>query len=145
MSELIFKEIRSCDVHEVMEIERENPDPWNELELIEMLKKKHVVGVIIGWPADVGYRVLGFMLYEVKPCEIQVLNIAVKSQFKRQLIGTRFLNYLTTMGKAVHINVRESNLPAQNFLKQCGFRAISIVPNFYPDKESAYHFRKAPC
>ena len=37
------------------------------------------------------------------------------------------------------LEIRETNLPAQLFFKECGFRAVSVLRDFYDDTpEDAY-------
>ena len=39
----------------------------------------------------------------------------------------------------ITLEVRETNLPAQLFFRQCGFRAVSVLREFYEDTpEDAY-------
>ena len=48
--------------------------------------------------------------------------------------------------REVVAEVRETNLGAQLFLSECGFRAISVLPDYYDDtEEAAYYMRYRIC
>jgi [ribosomal protein S18]-alanine N-acetyltransferase len=94
--------------------------------------------------ADFDDRIAGYMIYELHKTRLHVLNFAVAAAHRRQQIGTRLVNKL--VGKLsgqrrtrVMLEVRETNLAAQLFFRQQGFRAVSVLRDFYDDStEDAY-------
>jgi ribosomal-protein-alanine N-acetyltransferase len=68
----------------------------------------------------------------------------VSNDFKRRGVGSQMLAKLT--GKLspqrrtrIVLEVRETNLSAQLFFRENGFRAVSVLKNFYADSpEDAY-------
>jgi ribosomal-protein-alanine N-acetyltransferase len=94
--------------------------------------------------AEAGDAVVGFMVYELHRSRLHVLNFAVARSHRRLGIGTRMMERL--IGKLTPdrrsrlvLEVRETNLPAQLFFRSLGFRAISVLKDFYQDTtEDAY-------
>ncbi|MBQ8568905.1 MAG: ribosomal protein S18-alanine N-acetyltransferase [Oscillospiraceae bacterium] len=77
-------------------------------------------------------------------------NIAVSDGFRRQGIGNMLLSAFCEKCadcESITLEVRESNIPAQELYKKYGFSAIGVRKNFYTDpRENAvvmsYQIRK---
>ena len=89
-------------------------------------------------------RIVGFMIYELHKTRLHILNFAVNPEFRRRGIGAQMVDKL--VGKLSHqrrtrilLEVRETNLEAQLFFRSSGFRAVSVLRDFYEDTiEDAY-------
>jgi ribosomal-protein-alanine N-acetyltransferase len=94
--------------------------------------------------AEHNERVVGFMIYELHRNRLHVLNFAVHPDYRRRGIGAQMMNKLVAKlspqrRTRIQLEVRETNLPAQLFFKNLGFRAISLLRDFYEDSpEDAY-------
>ena len=94
--------------------------------------------------AEHGDRVVGFMIYELHKTRLHILNFAVHPDYRYNRVGMQMVNKLVS--KLSHqrrtrilLEVRERNLPAQVFFRSLGFRAISVLRDFYEDTiEDAY-------
>jgi len=133
------------DMQEVLEIEREAFEfPWSDEDFTRCLRQRNCIGMV----AESGDSVVAFMIYELHRSRLHVLNFAVARSHRRLGIGTRMMEKL--VGKLtperrsrIVLEVRETNLPAQLFFRSLGFRAISVLKDFYQDTtEDAYlmHF-----
>jgi ribosomal-protein-alanine N-acetyltransferase len=129
------------DMQEVLDIENEGFEfPWYEEDFIRCLRQRNCIGMV----AEHNDQVVGFMIYELEKSKLHLLNFAVSRQFRRQGIGSQMIDKL--IGKLSHqrrtrivLEIRETNLPAQLFFKGCGFRAVSVLRDFYDDTtEDAY-------
>ncbi len=129
------------DLAEVLLIEQGNFEfPWSEDEFLRCLRQRNCVGMV----ADLDDQVVGFMIYELHKTRLHVLNFAVGTHRQRQGIGARMVQKL--IGKLspqrrtrVILEVRETNLKAQLFFRQQGFRAVNVLRDFYEDTtEDAY-------
>ena len=73
-----------------------------------------------------------------------VLNFAVRRSHRRLGIGTQMMDKLVAKlsperRDKIVLEVRERNLPAQLFFRSLGYRAISVLKDFYQDTtEDAY-------
>jgi ribosomal-protein-alanine N-acetyltransferase len=72
------------------------------------------------------------------------LNFAVHADFQRRGVGsrmcTKLISKLSTQRRdRITLEVRETNLAAQLFFRQTGFRALAVLRDFYEDTvEDAY-------
>ncbi len=131
------------DMADVLAIERvSSAYPWCEEKLTHALRQRHTIGIA----AEVGERVVGFMIYELYPQRIDLLEIAVDPAHRRQGIGGQLIAKLVRKLTSQHwsrlvVDVRESNLAGQLFLRSRGFRAEGIVRECFRDSgEDGYRF-----
>jgi [ribosomal protein S18]-alanine N-acetyltransferase len=114
--------------------------PWSEEEFIRCLRQRNCIGMV----AEVGDKVVGFMIYELHKNRLHLLNFAVCPSVRRTAIGTTMIDKLVSKlawdrRNRLVLEVRETNLDAQLFFKSLGFRAISVLRDFYSDTtEDAY-------
>ena len=85
-----------------------------------------------------GDSVVAFMIYELHRTRLHVLNFAVRRSHRRFSVGTQMMEKLATKLSAerrdrILLEVRERNLPAQLFFRSLGYRAISVLKDFYED------------
>ena len=129
------------DMPEVLAIEAQSFEfPWSEDDFIRSLRQRNCIGMV----ADYEDRVVGSMIYELHKSRIHVLNFAVAPEFRRCGVGSQMLAKLTAKLSTQHrsriiLEVRETNLPAQLFFRENGFRAVSVLHSYYADTpEDAY-------
>lgn len=134
------------DMAEVLEIERLSFEfPWFEEDFIRCLRQRNCIGLVA--EAGMSERVVGFIIYGLWKKKIHILNIAVHTDYRRRSVASQIMEKM--LGKlssqlrvSLTAEVRESNLPAQLFLKSHGFRAVTVLRNYYQDsEEDAYLFR----
>ena len=129
------------DMPEVLQIERESFEfPWIDDDFIRCLRQRNCIGMI----AEHEGRVVGFMIYELHRSRIHVINFAVGSLYHRLGVGSQMIAKLIAKlsvqrRSRIVLEVRETNLDAQLFFRENGFRAVSVLHNFYEDTpEDAY-------
>ena len=129
------------DMPEVLQIERTSFEyPWSEEDFIRCLRQRNCIGMV----AEYDERVVGFMIYELHKDQLHVLNFSVRPDVRRRGIGMQMVNKL--VGKLsqqrrnrIVLEIRETNLAAQMFFKNLGFRAVSVLRDYYDDTvEDAY-------
>jgi ribosomal-protein-alanine N-acetyltransferase len=129
------------DMAEVLAIEAESFEfPWLEEDFIRCVRQRNCIGMV----AEHDERVVGFMVYELTETCIQVLNFAVAVEYRRRGVGSQMVGKL--IGKLsnqrrtrIAVEVRETNLPGQLFFRASGFRAVSVLRDYYEDTdEDAY-------
>lgn len=131
------------DLAEALDIENAVFEfPWTEDNFIRCLRQRNCIGMV----ADDRTRdkVAGFMLYELHKTRLHLLNFAVHPDYQRHGVGKAMIDKIKAKlsgqrRSRILLEVRESNLAAQLFFKAQGFKAISILRNFYEDTtEDAY-------
>ena len=129
------------DMPEVLDIENQSFEfPWLEEDFVRCLRQRNCIGMV----AEHDDRVVGFMIYELHKTRLHVLNFAVSSACQRRGIGNQMIAKL--VGKLslerrtrIVLEVRETNLAAQLFFRAAGFRAVSVLRDYYEDTpEDAY-------
>lgn len=129
------------DMEQVLEIERTAFEfPWSEDDFVSCLRRRNCIGMV----AEQGDQIVGFMIYELHKTRLHLLNFAVAADTRRCGVGTQMVDKL--IGKLssqrrtrLSLEVRETNLEAQLFFRGSGFRATSVLRDFYDDSpEDAY-------
>src|SRR6187455_2102270 len=129
------------DMPEVLQIEEDSYDhPWSEEDFLRCLRQRNCIGMV----AELGEKVVGFMIYELHKSKLHVLNFAVSPEHRRRGIGAQMIQKLVTKlsshrRTAITLEVRETNLAAQLFFRGAGFKAVRVMREFFDDTgEDAY-------
>ncbi len=129
------------DMTEVLAIEHQAFEfPWSDEDFTRCLRQRNCIGMV----AEMADAVVAFMIYELHRARLHMINFAVARPHRRLGIGTHMMEKLCGKLTAdrrsrVVLEVRETNLPAQLFFRQLGFRAVSVLKDFYQDTtEDAY-------
>ena len=129
------------DMPDVLAIEREAFEfPWSEEDFTRSLRQRTCIGMV----AEYADSVVAFMISELHRTRLHVLNFAVLRSHRRLGIGTQMLRRLIAKlaperRSRIVLEVRETNLPAQLFFRAAGFRAVTVLRDFYRDSdEDAY-------
>lgn len=129
------------DMPEVLVIEEDSSDhPWTEEDFLRCLRQRNCIGMV----AELGEKVVGFMIYELHKSKLHILNFAVHAGFRRQRVGTQMLQKLISKLSShrrdcITLEIRETNLGPQLFYRDAGFRAVRVLRSHYDDtSEDAY-------
>lgn len=129
------------DMAEVLAIEGGSFEfPWLEEDFIRCLDQLNCVSMV----AECDDRVVGFVIYELYKSRIHLLNMAVAANCRRRGVGRAMVEKLVhklskQRRRRLVLEVRETNLPAQQFYRAMGFRATSVLRDFYTQlREDAY-------
>lgn len=134
--------IRS-DLDEVEEIASSAfRDRWFKSDFTSELAIRNQIGRV----ALIDGRVAGFVVYALHKNRIEILNLCVSGDVRRQGVGSTLVDNLkgalTKLRRSrLTIRVRERNLVAQSFFRSCGFKASHIERSFFEDGEDAYVMR----
>jgi ribosomal-protein-alanine N-acetyltransferase len=121
------------DMPEVLDIERDSfPLAWTEEDFLRCLRQRNQIGMV----AELGDKIVGYMIYALHKSKVEVLNFAVHSAYRRRGVGEQMVAKL--VGKlAGHRRTRitlitnEQNLRSQLFWQACGFEAIRVERGYY--------------
>lgn len=132
------------DLSAVLEIEDASFEfPWGVNDFLGVLRARNGFGLVV----EDRRQVIGYAAYETHRCRLQLLSFAVAHEHRRRGAGTMLLKRLTGRLSANRRNritceVRETNLPALQFLKSQGWKAYDVLRGFYRDSdEDAYAMR----
>ncbi|MEO7255103.1 MAG: ribosomal protein S18-alanine N-acetyltransferase [Casimicrobium sp.] len=122
------------DIEAVVEIERlSNSHPWTERNFHDALASGYLCLIA----RDQG-AVCGFAVSRLLVDEAELLLIAVTPAMRRQgvalLLWIELAERLKASGaRTVHLEVRQSNLSAQEFYRTRGFTQSGVRPKYYPN------------
>jgi len=129
------------DMPEVLDIEGEAFEfPWSDGDFTRCMRQRNCIGMV----AEIADSVVAFMMYELHRSRLHVLNFAVRRTHRRLGIGGLMMGKLAAKltpdrRSRIVLEVRERNLPAQLFFRSLGYRAVSVLKDFYQDTtEDAY-------
>ncbi len=129
------------DMPQILEIEKSSFEfPWNEDEFMHCLRMRNCIGMV----AEINEDVAGYMVYEIKRREIELLSFAVHPKYRRNGVGRTIIERLIAKldyqrRSRIVVEVRERNLPAQLFLRGMGFLCTQVLRNHYETAtEDAY-------
>jgi len=148
MSErIVIRDYRPEDLEEVYEIERSSfPDAWpkSQLRLYRPPQAQFLVATlgeeVVGYVIGKVERSLEDRLFFSSGKVGHVLNIAVLPELRRSGIGTRMMAALEELfrregAERVRLEVRDSNLGAQRFYEELGYRIKKRSRLYYGDED----------
>ena len=123
------------DMPEVLQTEQASFEyAWTEEDFLRCLRQRNCIGMV----AEQGEKVVGFMIYELHKSKLHILNFAVQPSCRRAGIGSQMVTKLISKLSGhrrtrITLEVRETNLPAQQFFRAQGFRAVRVLRAYYED------------
>ena len=134
MEEKVFK-LSTKDIAELAELERLCfATPWTQDEFMLCLAQEHFY--VFGLKSDA--HLVGYISFFLVGKEMEILNLAVHPERRRQGLGTKLLTaalnfFRRKQGEKVFLDVRPSNVAAFNLYKRAGFVQVGLRRNYYPD------------
>lgn len=129
------------DLPEVLDIEYQSFEfYWNEEDFLRVLRQRNCIAMV----AEIEDKIAGYMVYVLHKNKIEIANFAVDPKRRRTGVGSAMVAKMASKlsvhrRKLLVLDVRETNLVAQLFFHNNGFRAIRVLPKFYLDSnEDAY-------
>jgi ribosomal-protein-alanine N-acetyltransferase len=146
---MIIREMAFEDISQVAEIERENSlTPWDENGLLTYLLRSDTIFLVASDPFEgaetadddsyIEPHIYGYVGLLMVPYESDILNITVRNENRRAGIGTELLTEIMARCpehgvSVIHLEVRESGVPARNLYRKMGFREDGIRKRYYTD------------
>jgi [ribosomal protein S18]-alanine N-acetyltransferase len=125
----------TADIENVIAIERASFQfPWSTRFFLDELQVACARSIL----AEVEGRIAGYVLFWLLPDEVDIHNIAVHPDFRRQGIGRLLLEQVVAAARGqerlrVTLDVRFSNAPAQNLYRSFGFVTRGVRKGYYSD------------
>jgi [ribosomal protein S18]-alanine N-acetyltransferase len=125
----------AADLDEVMAIERAAfRYPWSSRFFLQELQVQCARSIL----AEIGGKIVGYVLFWVLPGAADIHNIAVHTGFRRHGIARVLLEQVISEAGArslprVTLEVRMSNVAAQRLYESLGFVTTGIRRGYYSD------------
>jgi ribosomal-protein-alanine N-acetyltransferase len=137
---LIIRDMKLEDIDGVYTVEKSCfPDPWSKESFKKEVQNKLAKYLV----AQIEDKVVGYVGAWFVVDEAHITNVAVSPQYRGQKIGDKIVKSLIdecqdNKMKAMTLEVRVSNIVAQNLYKKYGFKLAGVRKEYYSDnKEDA--------
>lgn len=128
-----IREMAEADIPVVSEMEQMYfTDSWSADGIGGMMRLSYITALV----AEIDEQLQGYCFFSFLYQEGELLNIAVREDSRNLKIGTKLLEAGIQLGSAkgvtaILLEVRESNLYAQQFYRAKAFEKIGIRKDFY--------------
>lgn len=126
-----IRALHSADLPQVLAIEQEQLFPWTEKMLEDCLQFGYD-----NWVLESNKEIIGFGIIAIAAKQGEILNIAVKTNWRRKGLGRVLLQQLCQVAKSkqvreIYLEVRQSNFIAIALYEQFGFKFIGTREKYY--------------
>ncbi|MBS3948684.1 MAG: ribosomal protein S18-alanine N-acetyltransferase [Dethiobacter sp.] len=124
---------------QVVAIEREAfPSPWSRNAFLQEVLTNRLASYFVALTAG---EVAGYAGFWVILDEAHITNLAVRSDCRRRGVGSALLEELLVEAACrgavkITLEVRRSNLKAQNLYRQYGFIVCGVRPRYYNEEDA---------
>ncbi|PFG02791.1 ribosomal protein S18-alanine N-acetyltransferase [Bacillus sp. es.036] len=133
-----FRSMTIEDIEAVMRIEHATfPTPWSRSAFYNEIVINHFATYLL---LEVGKEVAGYCGVWVIIDEAHITNIALHPEYRGMKLGEALLNKAIHFAKSrgalkITLEVRVSNIVAQNLYRKFGFEEGGIRKNYYTDNQ----------
>ncbi len=134
--DIVIRAMTEEDIDAIVEIEKEAfSTPWSKESFLTEIRDNLLAKYIV---AEIENKVVGYGGIWLILTEGHITNIAVKKEYQGLGIGNKLVEgliiYCTSRGiDSMTLEVRKSNIVAQNLYKKYGFIDYGIRPKYYSD------------
>jgi len=134
--DISIEPMKMSDLKQVLAIENMSfPAPWSRQAFISELTYNRAAIYLVARQDD---QIIGYAGMWVVVDEAHITNIAVHPAWRRLGVGRRLMDRLVEIAqanrcRAITLEVRKSNLAAQNLYTQYGFTAQGLRRGYYSD------------
>lgn len=132
----MMEEMKIEDLPEVLKLEEESfAAHWSEKDFrFELTENPYAKIYVL---RDNG-RIIGYCDIWIIFERMEIASIAIAKEFRRKGLGYQMMQFIEQMGKEnecefAFLEVRESNLPARELYKKCGFIELRVKRDYYQD------------
>lgn len=137
---LYLKPMRPSDLPEVLAIEQASyKSPWSRACFEAEMQKSYAELQVARLATEDGIDPLvGYGCFWLLAEEIQITNVAVHIDYRRQGVGRRIMLHMLQQGyeagaRLAFLEVRGSNQAARALYEGLGFVTVGERPNYYPE------------
>ena len=136
--EIEISKLTHNDLEGIFEVEKDSfPIPWPISSFEEELKNILATYLV----AKINNKVIGYIGMWFVMDECHITNIAVLSEYRKQGIASKLINEMLKLCKEhqttyIMLEVRASNLPAQNLYSKFGFVEEVIRKSYYKNPDN---------
>lgn len=123
------------DIPENIEIDQSGGF-WAEEDFLRHLRQRNMIGMV----AEIGEKVVGFMVYALEKYHLEIMNFCVHPSFRLQNVGTQMIDRLLSKLSShrrtrLKWTVRERSTGLLLFLRRMKFLAMDIRRQHFDDED----------
>ncbi len=135
ISKIILKPLEQIDIDEIINLEKEQDIEISTKLNLSNSFNSNTEKYIIAWYNNI---IVGYFGISISIDFIDILSICTKNEFKKNGIASLLLRNIISIANTnniqkIFLEVRVSNIAAQNLYKKFGFEQINVRKNYYPD------------
>lgn len=143
-SGVVVRKATAGDIPRIVRIESESfKDPYSPLLLMNLLSL-YPTGFLV---AESHQGILGYIIVRIVGGKGHIIGLATDEKSRGKGVGSLLVKkamkyFKTRSAKGAWLEVRTSNINAQNFYEKRGFQPLRIIKRYYGDGEDAlllYH------
>lgn len=143
---MILREMTYDDLSTIAALEAELfKEPWTQADFQRELDENEFANYYI---AEIDGEIAGYFGLWLLFDQAQITTIGTAKKFHRQHVASFMMEAIDQMCvenecEFLSLEVRISNIPAQNLYKKFGLEIVSVRKDYYSDHEDAYLMVKA--
>lgn len=142
INNIVITKLKFCDISKVKGLESsQNINILSEDTIKADLENDNYMY----FTAKLSEEIIGYIAISKVFTTIDILSIVVKKEYQKQGIATKLLQFVFNLDNTekIMLEVRKSNIPAQNLYEKHGFKKIHTRKNYYTNPcEDAYIYEK---
>ena len=144
MDNIIIEKMKIEDIDNILDLEKShNITILTKNMIINDLKSSNNYYIV----ARTNEKIIGYCAISYVMDSADITSIVVSKEYTRQGIASLLLENVLSFSrkngiKTITLEVRKSNIPAQNLYSKFGFRKISERKKYYDNIEDAYIMQK---
>lgn len=130
-----IKPANETDVKDMIDIDSTTPTGWkNTSSFLKPSYKNYVI--------HSDDKSVGFFTVEPHDDSTHIVKLTIHSNHRGKGLGDYALRYMKNNFNKLTLNVRESNISAQQLYKKHGFKVDNVVPKYYRNGEASISMSK---
>lgn len=140
-----LRQMKMEDLKQIAALEAELfTEPWNEEDFRREMEENEFANYYV---MEHDGQIAGYFGLWILFDQAQITTIGTAKSFQRQKVATKMMSAIDQMCidqecEFLSLEVRVSNVPAQNLYKKFGLDIVGVRKNYYADHEDAYLMMK---
>jgi [ribosomal protein S18]-alanine N-acetyltransferase len=131
---ITIRKTEKTDLPEILEIEKMSfREPWKKISFEEEIRDHESFTLLSG--EEIAGYICGWKILD----EYNITNLAIRPDLYRKGYADLLVSHLINIHKdncrLIYLEVRESNIAAQNLYRKKGFKIVGIRRNYYLNPE----------
>lgn len=140
----MIREIEEKDYDKIYELGKELHENFKRIYPLEKIKENDYIHILV---FERNNKILGFLTYTELQDTVDILDLIVEQNHRRQKIATQLLDYMITNTRStntIYLEVAVNNRQAIDLYEKFGFEKIHTRKNYYGIEDAYVMERVSP-